>query len=267
MPAPHTLTGDIRFHAEFPSRHVARPRTLAVYLPPGYADEPRRRYPVLYLQDGQNVFDAATSFAGVEWQADETAERLIRAGRIDPIIQVGIYNTQDRVAEYTPWRDGRERAGGKGRQYVRFLLEEVKPFIDASYRTLPGREHTAVAGSSLGGLIALYLAMEHADQVSLCAALSPSLWWGRERLLSEVRRAPEFLKQVRFWVDMGTREGSTPGSAVAGARRLLERFDAAGLVPGRDYYYLEVHDGEHHEAAWAARFDKVLLFFYGMRLP
>src|SRR5262245_22838854 len=112
-----TLTGDIRFHPDFPSRYLARRRTLIVYLPPGYDADAPRRYPVLYLQDGQNVFDAATSFAGVEWQADETAERLIRGGQLAPVILVGVYNTEDRIAEYTPWPDRKEKAGGRGKRY------------------------------------------------------------------------------------------------------------------------------------------------------
>jgi predicted alpha/beta superfamily hydrolase len=265
-PAPqrrHTLTGDIRYHYEFTSRYLPRSRTLIVYLPPGYADEAPRRYPVLYLHDGQNVFDAATSFAGTEWQADETAERLIRAGRLAPLILVGVYNTEDRLAEYTPWRDTKERAGGKGKHYARFLVDEVKPFIDREYRTLPGREHTAVAGSSLGGLISLYLAKQYPDRFSRCGALSPSLWWANERILREIERSPGWLKHVRVWLDMGTREGQRPGAALAGTRRLVESFDQMGLIPGRDYYYQEVFEGEHNEAAWAARFDKVLLFFFG----
>jgi predicted alpha/beta superfamily hydrolase len=262
-PPRATLTGDIRYHHDFPSRHLGNRRTLVVYLPPDYAADRRKRYPVLYLHDGQNVFDAATAFGGVEWQADETAERLSRAGRITPPILVGVYNTADRVNEYTPFRDGKERAGGKGPLYARFLAEEVKPFIDGRYRTRPGREHTGVLGSSLGGLISLYIASQYPEQFGLCGAVSPSLWWGRERLLKDLEKEVEWMKNVRFWVDMGTREGDEPGDAIPATRRLVARFDAAGLVPGRDYYYQEVFDGEHNEASWAARFDKILLYFFG----
>src|SRR5262249_1385114 len=181
--------------------------------------------------------------------------RLIRGGRLAPLIMVGIYNTQDRLAEYTPWRDGKEKGGGKGKQYARFVAEEVKPFIDREYRTQPGREQTAVAGSSLGGLISLYIASQYPDRFSMCAAVSPSLWWGKERLLRELEKDAEWAKKVRFWVDMGTREGAgadLKASAVGTTRRLVERLDAAGLNPGRDYYYWEVFEGEHNETSWAA---------------
>lgn len=261
-PRRATRTGELRTHADFHSRHLDNERTLIVWLPPGYAEEVDRRYPVFYLQDGQNLFDAATAFGGVEWQADETADKLIRANRLRPVILVGIYNNADRVSEYTPWRDGRRRAGGRGKVYARFVAEEVKPFIDAQYRTLPDRDNTAIGGSSLGGLIALYIASAYSDRFGMCAAVSPSVWWGRERLLREIGKEPEWLKQVRFWLDMGTSEGGTPDELVGSTRRLVEQFDGAGLVPGRDYYYWEVFGGVHNEAAWAARFDKILLYFF-----
>jgi len=267
QPRP-SVSGDIRYHHEFASRHLKNQRTLAVYLPPDYDRHPDARYPVLYLHDGQNVFDAATSFLGVEWQADETAERLIRAGRIHPLIMVGVYNTPKRVDEYTFCRDERRQAGGDARNYARFLVEEVKPFIDRTYRTRPGREDTAVAGSSLGGLVSLCLCRWHPETFSMCGALSPSLMWADRRLLKECREDHAWMKRTRFWLDMGTletRQIATYNTAIADARAWVGLFDEAGLIPGRDYYYAEVFEGEHNEAHWAARFDKVLLFFFGKR--
>ncbi len=258
--------GQLRRHDDFPSRFLDNTRSLAVYLPPGYDADLGRRYPVLYLHDGQNLFDPAEAAFGVAWDAAATAERLIRTGRLEPIVLVGVYNTADRVDEYTPHYDRREKAGGKGGPYGRFVLDEVKPFIDAEYRTLPGREHTGVVGSSLGGLVSLAMAREHRDRFTMCGALSPSLWWGREGLLNELERDHGWMRGTRFWVDMGTREGGRSRGLPRGivqARRLLGLFDAAGLVPGRHYYYWEVVGGEHNEAAWAARFDKVLLYFFG----
>jgi predicted alpha/beta superfamily hydrolase len=265
-PVPHTLTGDIRYHEKFKSRHLDNERTLIVYLPPDYQKDTERRYPVLYMHDGQNLFDAATSFIGIEWQADETAERLIKAGRIEPIIMVGIYNNADRVNEYAPSQDKERKAGGKGELYARFLVEEVKPFIDKEYRTMPDRKHTAVAGSSLGGLISLYICGKYPETFSMCGAISPAIMWDSGRILKELRENEAALKGVRFWVDMGTKEGKQIDSfskAIGDARELIAIFDKAGLIPGRDYYYWEVADGEHNEAAWAARFDKVLLYFFG----
>ena len=136
---PHTIAGDVRFHEAFPSAALGNTRRLAVYLPPGYDDEPGRRYPALYLHDGQNVFDAATSAFGVEWRADETADRLALSGRIEPILIVAIANTPDRVDEYTSRFDPHHGRGGKGALYAKFVAEEVKPFIDQHYRTSPDR--------------------------------------------------------------------------------------------------------------------------------
>jgi predicted alpha/beta superfamily hydrolase len=262
---PPTGRGRRVDHDDFPSALLGNRRTLSVHLPPGYDDAPARRYPVLYLHDGQNLFDPALAAFGVAWEADATADRLAAAGRIEPVILVGIANTPERLDEYAVHRDGRARAGGRGRLYGRFVVEEVKPFIDRQYRTRPGREDTAVAGSSMGGLISLYMAREHADCFSRCGVMSPALWWRRGRVFRDLEADAGWMRRVRFWLDVGTRESGRRGpvpAAVRQARRLVAQFDAAGLAPGRDYYYWEVAGGEHNEAAWAARFDKVLLYFF-----
>ena len=258
--------GELRYHLDFPSAFLNNQRTLAVYLPPGYEANRRRRYPVFYLHDGQNLFDPTTAAFGVAWDADLTAERLIRDGLIPPLIMVGIYNTPDRFDEYTVHRDTKMKAGGRGQRYGRFVMEEVKPFIDRTYRTKAGREYTAVAGSSLGGLISLALAREHHERFALCGILSPALWWAEGRLLRELSRDRAWMNTMRFWLDMGTREGPQnrkPPRAIRQLRRLVSHFKAAGLMAGRDYAYWEVEDGEHNEANWAARFGRVLLYFFG----
>jgi predicted alpha/beta superfamily hydrolase len=267
-PGPARNSGELRYHLQFPSIHLGNERTLVVHLPPGYGAEPEHRYPVFYLHDGQNLFDASTSASGIAWRAAETADRLIHDRKISPVILVGIDNTPDRINEYTLHHDARVKAGGKGRLYGRFVVEEVKPFIDRTYRTLPDREHTAVGGSSLGGLISLAMAREHHGHLSMCAILSPALWWARGRLLSSLTRSSSSMPGQRFWLDMGTREGPRRGAlppGIAQARRLVRIFESAGLRPGRDFQYSEVPDGEHNEAAWAARFDQVLLFFFGTK--
>ncbi|MBA2431241.1 MAG: hypothetical protein H0V56_03905, partial [Chthoniobacterales bacterium] len=153
----HTLTGNIHAHAAFPSKILGNKRDVLVYLPPGYRRSRTRRYPVLYLHDGQNVFDAATSFGGVEWGADETAQRLVNEELIEPLIIVAVANTgPDRIHEYAPSRGQlesgkRKRSKGLLRHYGRFLINELKPFIDARYRTLTEAQYTGLGGSSLGG--------------------------------------------------------------------------------------------------------------------
>src|SRR5947207_12332854 len=157
---PTTLTGNIQRHRAFPSKILRNRRDVLVYLPPGYRRFSRRHYPVLYLHDGQNIFDAATSFAGVEWGVDETAERLIRKKVLAPLIIVAIANMgDDRIHEYSPTRgviDAKEkrkkRSRGLGSQYGQFLIEELKPYIDRRYSTKRETQFTGLGGSSLGGL-------------------------------------------------------------------------------------------------------------------
>jgi predicted alpha/beta superfamily hydrolase len=259
-----TLTGDIRFHTNFGSKFLENRREIAVYLPPQYAIEASRRFPVLYMHDGQNCFNEATSFAG-EWQADETAQRLIEAGEIPPIIIVAVANAgDDRIAEYTPTAEPRHPEGGNGAQYAKFLMKEVKPFIDKTYRTLPDKPNTGVCGSSLGGLISLYIASEYPDEVGLCGSVSPSLWWDDRQMIRSIQADARWTKSCKIWLDMGTAEtvekkGDGP---TAGSRALSAVLIGAGRKPERDYKYLEVRGGEHNEPAWAKRFDKILLFLF-----
>lgn len=254
----------IRYHRDFASAILGNTRTISVYLPPGYEIDASRSYPVLYLQDGQNLFDASTAFGGNPWFADETAERLIRAGTIEPLIIVGIANTPERLDEYGP-KTRRGIAPGRDFPYARFIVEELKPFIDTSYLTLPEPKHTAIGGSSMGGLISLFLAQWYPDVFGRCIAMSSSLWWDRESVLRLYRDEPNGLRRIRFWIDTGTKEGATTRGKrdqVKRTKRLAELLGAAGLHRGRDFQFLEVHGAEHCETAWAARFDQVLTFLY-----
>src|SRR3954471_9448955 len=203
---PHTLTGDVRTHGDFHSKHLARDRAVVVYLPPGYDADPRSRFPVLYLHDGQNVFDQATSF-GDEWHVDETAQDLIIAGRIEPIIVVGIYNGGDhRIDEDTPTPAGKDSACGGADNYGRMLVEELKLFIDETYKTFPGAANTAMGGSSLGGLLTMHLGLRYPTAFGKLAVLSPSVWWDHRVILDEVAALPG-KRQQRIWLDAGAREG------------------------------------------------------------
>ena len=182
----HTLTGNFQHLTGFRSRFLKTPRDIIVYLPPGYDESREARYPVLYMHDGQNLFDAATAFLGNEWGLDETAERLIAAAEMQPLIIVGVYNTgNERVAEYTPIKDKRGR-GGRARAYGKLLVKELKPLIDSEFRTLPDTANTALGGSSLGGLVSLYFGLEHPEVFGKLMVMSPSVWWANGAILREV---------------------------------------------------------------------------------
>lgn len=250
----------LRLHPRFHSRILRNCRDVVVWLPPGYGRDPRRRHPVVYFQDGQNIFDPLTAFLGQAWMAGDRAEELVRARAIPPPILVGVYNTGfNRMNEYAPTRaeftgwDGEKcRSTGDAKRYARFLVTELMPFIAARYRTLPGARHTAVVGSSMGGLVSLYLALWHPREVGAVAALSPSVWWDERAALRDfgaLRRRPE----VRLWVDMGTAE---PGWEVA--QHFRDILIGRGWTLGDDLEYREIPGAQHQEAAWAARIGEVL---------
>ena len=236
-------------------------RTVSVWLPPGYELDPDRRYPVFYMHDGQNLFDPHTAFAGNPWWADEVAEREVRAGRVPPVIIVGVANTPARLDEYGP-----RRGTDDARDYGRFLVEEVVPFVNRTYRTLGGPEHTAVGGSSMGGLISLHLCKWHPSVFGKCAALSPSLWWDREYFLRNVAVSCAWLNRCRVWLDVGEYEGASAEGCAATMRRtarLARLFERHGLRAGEQFVYAEVPGGGHNEGSWGARFDRVLRFLFG----
>ncbi len=264
MDETHTLTGNIQAHPQFESRILRHPRDVLVYLPPGYRRSPRRRYPVLYMHDGQNVFDAATSFAGVEWGADESAQRLIGQRWIEPLIIVAVANTgENRIHEYAPTR-GIIDAGGKRkrrsrgalRKYGRFLLEELKPMIDRTYRTRTEAEFTGLAGSSLGGLATLALGLWFPQGFNRLAVMSPSIWWDNCAIYDIVDKIEE-KPPLKIWLDTGTREEGWERAAV-----LRDRLVGKGWRLYDDLQYTEVSGGNHSEGAWAARFEAVLRFLY-----
>jgi predicted alpha/beta superfamily hydrolase len=263
-PSPHTLTGEFRYHENFASQFLSHARTIIVYLPPGYGREHERRYPVLYMHDGQNIFDSATAFMGQEWQVDETAQRLIQQSKIEPLIIVGVYNTgEQRIHEYTPTRDERKKAGGLAGQYGRFLVEELKPFIDRRYRTQREPWQTGLGGSSLGGLVTLYLGLHYPQVFGKLLVLSPSVWWDHGMILHQVEALPEPPVRrnwpLRIWLDMGTREGHL---TLAQVRMLRDLLIARGWRLGDDLHYLEARGARHTESAWAKRMTPALKYLF-----
>ena len=329
----HTVTGTVLTHEDFPSAFVL-PRNIYVYLPPGYGNT-TASYPVLYMHDGQNIFDAWS--AGAEWQLDEHAQELIESGDIPPMIIVGVGNTNQRTYEYTPSESqqvmvfdretpvdphvydglyrsgdamirvvsspdtlrmidvdtGEERLGirtaddtyridgtamtarfsradgvatgftassapegGGGDAYGQFLIEELKPFIDKTYRTLPDANDTGLGGSSFGGLITLHVGLEHPDVYGTLLVVSPSVWWDNRFILEEVQSLKSSTGQ-RIWLDMGADEGK---EMVDGAEVLHSLLLKKGWTESTLSFVI-APDANHSERAWAARSAEMLRFF------
>jgi predicted alpha/beta superfamily hydrolase len=264
-PPPSTITGDV---STITVPGLLGGRRVWVYLPPGYDDDDTERYPVLYMFDGQNVFDAATAFAG-EWQVDETLEAGIVAGNVRPIIVVAVDNGAERIAEYTPWPDD-EYGGGQADAHLQAFTDVLVPYIDQTYRTVAEPDSRAIAGSSLGGLMSLYGAYEHDDVFGMAAALSPSLWWDDQHMRMHAQAAGK--PAARVYMDMGTLEGSTgvvdvdPQNGldddVDYLRAMRDVMTMQGFVLDTDLEVVEAEGHMHSETYWAMRFPAALVFLF-----
>jgi predicted alpha/beta superfamily hydrolase len=250
---------NLRKHQGFRSRFLRNQRDLVVYLPPGYEEQPEQRFPVLYLHDGQNLFDGATSFIpGMDWHVGQTADRCIQEKTIQPLIIVGIYNAgKARVQEYTPTQVPR-LGGGRADRFAKFLLDEVMPFTQGEYRLKFGPAFTGMGGSSLGGLVSLYLGLKLPHVFGKLAALSPSVWWN-QRVIARFVEAAQVQPRPRIWLDIGTREGPRTLQDVEQFRDVLLR---KGWRLDVDLHYERVQGGEHNEAAWAERVGPFLEFLF-----
>lgn len=243
---------------QFASTVFGNTRQVTIYLPAGYDEHPELRYPVLYMSDGQNLFEAGRSFIpGQYWRLGEAADTLIGERKTRAMIIVGVDNTgAGRINEYTPSRDPKHKAGGRAGDYATMLLEELKPLIDETYRTLPDRAGTAVGGSSLGGLLALHLALTHPNAFSAAAVMSPSVWWDNRVILDELDRFTG--RRPRIWLDTGGREGF---EALKDVRALRDKLRSKGWGQGELKYH-EDRRADHSERAWAARAPMMLEFLF-----
>jgi predicted alpha/beta superfamily hydrolase len=263
-PEELTLHPRIHLHREFASSFLPDKRNVIVYVPPGYDENTQLSYPVLYMHDGQNLFDPRTSFVkGRTWQVREHADAAIEAGEIEPLLVVGIYNTGDRrLAEYTPDRNP-QMGGGEADAYGRLITEELMPWIAEQYRVRQERESTGMAGSSLGGLVTLFLGIRCAQHFGKLAALSPSVWWNRKSILGYVNEhAPQLWERPRLWLDVGDKEGHR---TLRDAEHLARRLKANGWRPAETLHFEKVHGGTHDEASWAMRVRPMLRFLFPAR--
>ena len=264
--AGHRVAGNVLVAQNVLSPQLHNSRDIMVYLPPSY-NQSSSRYPVLYMHDGQNLFDHATSFAG-EWCVDDTLETLASTEGLEAIV-VGIPNTgSSRLDEYSPFVD-QAHGGGRGNLYIAFIANTLKPLIDKQFRTLPQRRKTGIMGSSMGGLISLYAFFRREDVFGFTGVMSPSLWFAKGAIYGYVENASYL--PGRIYLDAGTRElgGSRwflnervqSRRYYAGVRRMKRMLVKKGYWPVRDIVHIEEKWAVHSEDAWARRMPGALRFF------
>jgi predicted alpha/beta superfamily hydrolase len=248
---PH---GSLKVAPRFESPQLGNARDIFVYLPPSYATgDQSSRYPVIYMHDGQNLFDPRTSFAG-EWNVDGTIDRASGEG-LEAIV-IGIPNMgAERCNEYSPFDDPRH-GPAKGDAYLSFLIDTLKPVIDADFRTQPDRDATGIAGSSMGGLISLYAFFKRSDVFGFAGVMSPALWYGQRKIYDFLAGCHKV--DGRIYVDVGTREGS---EELRDVTRLRDRLMEMGYRHGSDMLFMIDFGAGHTESAWAGRIEKELRFF------
>lgn len=258
-----TITGNVQIIKDFFIPQLLKKRTIRIYLPKNYSKN-KKRYPVLYMHDGQNLFDRITSHSG-EWGIDESLENIFSKKKLTAIV-VGIDNGMgDRHNEYCPWI-GYKNLGGKGERYCRFIVETLKPFIDKKYRTLPGRKHTAISGSSMGGLISLYAILKYPHIFSKAGMFSSAFWFAKKDVIKQIKEFPlsSYKKYpMKLYFDVGTREGSKSRAKAY----IQDSVDAVELLRKRGKKQITIQfiidkGAIHHETAWARRFPAAFVWLF-----
>ena len=247
-----TRAGKVEITEPVSSPQLNNSRALRIYTPPGYDEHPARRYPVIYMHDAQNLFDTKTATYGTAWDIGLAIDRLVAAGRMQPVIVVGIDNTEARMAEYTPCCDPKH-GGGKLAAYEAFIVDTVKPLVDRRLRTLPDRANTAIMGSSLGGIASIVIASHHSEVFSKAAGISSSFWWNERDL---VKHAPPRLP-LQLYIDAGTVD-----DGLADTLAMRDALVANGYVEGVDLLVVQAEGARHNEASWGARVERPLTWLF-----
>ena len=266
------IIGDLVYWENVTSQFLSRPRRVSVWTPPGYAENPRKRYKVLYMSDGQNLFDPRIANTGVDWGVDEAIAGLAAEGAIEAPIVVAVWSTDLRGPEYSPW--------GFAPDYARFLIEELAPRVNQEFRTLTGPENTYHMGSSMGGLLSMYLATRHGDAFGGCGCISTHLPLSEAMVAAYFNGAtqkggedetPYFEKDIasgwpipksgRYWFDYGTK--TLDADYEPHHQRLRAHFLAEGLVEERDFVMRKYEGALHNETSWRARLKDSLRWLYG----
>ncbi|MCB2154710.1 hypothetical protein KQI84_07460 [bacterium] len=252
-PLASEIPGKLMYWLNMESKYLKPDRHVAIWLPPSYETEPERRYPVLYMHDGQNVFEPRTSTAGVDWGADEKIAQLAGEGIMPEMIVVASFCTYDRMNEYSPY--------ALGPLYAKFMVEELKPRVDAEFRTLPDREHTAVMGSSMGGLISLYIGWKHSDTFSAAGCLSTHYPWENGLIIQEIQESGYYPTDVKLYFDYGT-EGIDSEYAAYQAK-MTALLESWGWTQPEDFMVYVAEGANHSEADWRARLQIPLTYLFG----
>lgn len=258
----HTRVGNFQFLHKFPSEILGRNREILVYLPPDYLSS-SKDFPLLIMHDGNNLFDAQTAFLGNEWKVDEVMESLHQENRIEGVIIAGVYNSINRMKEYTPVKDP-EYGGGQGKLYLDFLTKELIPSLHKKFRIKRGPQNTGIMGSSLGGLISLYAGFEYSKYFGLVGAISPSLWWSDRYMETFIKAKKK--TNIKLWLDMGTQEGLDEtgiSKPLKDARSMNQLLQSLGFTNSMKYQYFEHRGGTHSEKSWSQRLYKPITFFFG----
>jgi predicted alpha/beta superfamily hydrolase len=263
---PHftTAAGTYSRAYTFHSTILSNDRGIWIYLPPTYLENTDARLPVLYMHDGQNLFDASTAFGGNEWKVDETMDAGAESAAIREAIVIGIENTSARMWEYTPTVDSTVGDGGGADDYLKMIVTELKPKIDADLRTLPDRDTTGILGSSLGGLVSAYAGDRHAETFGIVGAMSPSTWWDGTWILGDVEATKgKSPSPLRVYVDSG--DSGPSSDDVTNTAKLAQSYRDVGYLDGSTLDYLVQPGGQHNEIYWAERLPGALHFMLGAR--
>jgi predicted alpha/beta superfamily hydrolase len=249
----HSVVGNLLIANNIYSPQLNNSRDILVWLPFSY--DGQKRYPVIYMHDGYNLFDAHTSFAG-EWQVDETLAQLAEEG-LEAIV-VGIPNNEQRLLEYSPFADRRfKMEESKGDSYIRFIVETLKPIIDADFKTYTDVAHTGMIGSSMGGLISMYAHLRYGHVFGFVGAMSPSFWFANGSIIDMVNQTP--FPTGRLYLDIGAKETRYGAKYMAGVKNLADTLYSKGYSK-QTLMYFEDEQGQHNETSWAKRLPRALRF-------
>jgi predicted alpha/beta superfamily hydrolase len=262
---PHFTQVKGKYEVRWPKFHSAtlgNDRGVWVYSPPTLLENPRARFPVVYMHDGQNLFDASTAFGGTEWKVDESCDQAAEDGSFPEVIVIGVENTANRIWEYTPTKDATVGDGGGADKYLTMLTAELMPQVDAALPTLKDPKNTAIVGSSLGGLVSAYAGAEYPSTFGLLGVMSPSTWWDSSVILGVAKTAAaKTPRALRIYVDSG--DSGTSNDDVIETTQLAQTWIDGGYVEGVDLHHVIQAGAIHNEYYWAQRFPWAMQFLLG----